>query len=489
MAINKVMDSIGNLLLDLTNDTITPDKVLEGYTFHDKSGELRAGTIRNNIPLSGYSPHLNEDNVVRFIDYDGTIVAEYTIAEANALTELPTLPNPTDVNFVVFEGWNHTLQEVQETTHSLCVGATYDTIDHHAHLMVTVVDLLNIQLYIYVTSRVEFTVDWGDGTITSHTMSSAQNVSHTYQEVGNYEIIFSKTSGNEIIYVSSSSRIGIYAAYLGSLTSFRLTDQFARPIKKVTVSNLSTAFVCSNYMGGDLKVLIIPKNLSANQSQALFDQGSIVEYVSFPKNFNNSIKANATMFEQGKNTPLRSLILPENLTSAVDTSGTTNVQINFPYLLRYFYMPAGLKVYYNSINVESKFLQNLVLPETSNIRQDGINTLTIRSYTLQEINITPRITSVIIAEYAGNVLKIPNTVKQIQLGGTTAFGSVSGPSLCGFRGILDLTAFEAPPVLSSGNILTIPSSIKIMVGTLSLYQNASNWSRLYALGLLEEVSE
>ena len=43
MAINKVVYG-GNVLIDLTADTITADKVLTGYTGHDKSGSPITGT-------------------------------------------------------------------------------------------------------------------------------------------------------------------------------------------------------------------------------------------------------------------------------------------------------------------------------------------------------------------------------------------------------------------------------------------------------------
>lgn len=43
MAINKVIYG-GEVLLDLTGDTVTPDKLLSGTTTHDKSGELIEGT-------------------------------------------------------------------------------------------------------------------------------------------------------------------------------------------------------------------------------------------------------------------------------------------------------------------------------------------------------------------------------------------------------------------------------------------------------------
>lgn len=44
MAINKV-DYGDQTLMDLTEDTVTEDKVLEGETFHDRSGNSRVGSL------------------------------------------------------------------------------------------------------------------------------------------------------------------------------------------------------------------------------------------------------------------------------------------------------------------------------------------------------------------------------------------------------------------------------------------------------------
>lgn len=43
MAVNKVIYG-GQSLIDLTGDTVAPDKVLTGFTTHDKSGEQITGT-------------------------------------------------------------------------------------------------------------------------------------------------------------------------------------------------------------------------------------------------------------------------------------------------------------------------------------------------------------------------------------------------------------------------------------------------------------
>lgn len=48
MAINKVIYG-GNTLIDLTGDTVTPDKILAGHTAHDKSGAVIEGTCTFDV--------------------------------------------------------------------------------------------------------------------------------------------------------------------------------------------------------------------------------------------------------------------------------------------------------------------------------------------------------------------------------------------------------------------------------------------------------
>ena len=44
MAVNKVVYN-AKVLLDLTSDSVTPDKLAEGVTAHDKSGNKITGTM------------------------------------------------------------------------------------------------------------------------------------------------------------------------------------------------------------------------------------------------------------------------------------------------------------------------------------------------------------------------------------------------------------------------------------------------------------
>ena len=47
MAVNKlIIDDV--VELDLTSDTVTADKLMSGYTAHDKSGALITGTMEDS---------------------------------------------------------------------------------------------------------------------------------------------------------------------------------------------------------------------------------------------------------------------------------------------------------------------------------------------------------------------------------------------------------------------------------------------------------
>lgn len=48
MAINKIQ--YGNtVLIDLTSDTVTADKLMQGYTAHDRTGALITGTATGGV--------------------------------------------------------------------------------------------------------------------------------------------------------------------------------------------------------------------------------------------------------------------------------------------------------------------------------------------------------------------------------------------------------------------------------------------------------
>lgn len=92
--INKVVYG-GTVLIDLTGDTVTADKVLKGYTAHDKSGETITGTCNYDVD--------SEDATVAVAEM---LVGKTAYARGSKITG--TMPN----NGAVKESISNKAQEV-----------------------------------------------------------------------------------------------------------------------------------------------------------------------------------------------------------------------------------------------------------------------------------------------------------------------------------------------------------------------------------------
>jgi len=126
---------------------------------------------------------------VNFYDYDGTCVHAYTVAEAQALSELPAGPEHPGL---VFQGWNWSLEGVKGLTRAMNIGAMYTTDDGTTRLYITLQEgRTSPMLGVGVNGTV--TVDWGDGTepnvLTGTDISTTKwTPEHAYAAPGDYVI-------------------------------------------------------------------------------------------------------------------------------------------------------------------------------------------------------------------------------------------------------------------------------------------------------------
>lgn len=132
---------------------------------------------------------------VNFYDYDGTRVAAYTLAEAQALTDLPEGPAHDGL---VFQGWNRTLADIRSLTRPMNVGASYITGDGKTRLYIHIPDTVRstVPLYFSQTAANGVTIDWGDGS-PAETLPGTGNVNttHLYAAEGDYVISLEAAEG------------------------------------------------------------------------------------------------------------------------------------------------------------------------------------------------------------------------------------------------------------------------------------------------------
>lgn len=84
MAVNKIVYA-GNSLIDLTDDTVTADKLSEGITAHDKSGNKITGTMSGSRPIYAVSGSftLAEDTKRIIVEHNLGVVPNFAVIYYN----------------------------------------------------------------------------------------------------------------------------------------------------------------------------------------------------------------------------------------------------------------------------------------------------------------------------------------------------------------------------------------------------------------------
>lgn len=174
------------VLIDLTEDTVTPATLKSGVTAHDASGAKITGTLDTAQP---------KESDINFWDYDGTLLYSWTLAELTTKTELPPLPSHDGL---ICQGWNWTLQDIKDAGRELDIGALYITDDGKTRLYVDVdTETWDDFVLNYWQSNINTTtVDWGDGT-TPETKNASSWIEHrhVYAASGSYVITMSVKEG------------------------------------------------------------------------------------------------------------------------------------------------------------------------------------------------------------------------------------------------------------------------------------------------------
>ena len=180
--------------------SVTPDAPYDALKKVDVTVDVASGGGGG-----GETPASAKWDDVTFIDYDGSVLYSYSLAEAQALTELPALPSHDGL---VCQGWNWTLEAIKALNRPVTVGAMYITDDGatRLHIRIATVGRMTVPLYIGQTVANGVSIDWGDGSA-AKTISGTGNVntSHTYAEPGDYVISLMPKDGCTLSFGDGSS--------------------------------------------------------------------------------------------------------------------------------------------------------------------------------------------------------------------------------------------------------------------------------------------
>ncbi len=215
---------------DVSDTTAVEADVKEGKIFHKANGDRAVGTLAEvtEAPLKD----------VNLIDYDGTCLYSYTLAEFANLTELPAAPTHDGL---VSEGWMYTLAQAKTQAASdgkLYVGHLYNTTDGRTRIKIRLTEgRLSPYLGLYINGTA--TVDWGDGsatsTVTGSSLTTVINTQHTYAIAGEYTIYLSvngtaRISGNasygQLLWANetASSTRSKNAVYMSAIVEVNIGD-------------------------------------------------------------------------------------------------------------------------------------------------------------------------------------------------------------------------------------------------------------------------
>lgn len=227
----------------------------------------------------GSSSHVARKDI-NFYDYDGTLLHSYTVAEAQALSELPELPTQDGL---ICQGWNFDLETIKAYNRAVDVGAMYITDDGKTRLYIHLEEgRTSPKVGLCVNGTV--TVDWGDGTeptvIKGTSLKTVvSTLNHEYANAGDY--VISLSVNGEMRLSGSTDTMHLLCQETGMN---RLNYYYASTIKRVEIgSNVTGLEMGAFYKCQEMSTVTIPNSVTTIGTYAFY-QCVNLSYVTIPSN-------------------------------------------------------------------------------------------------------------------------------------------------------------------------------------------------------------
>lgn len=397
-----------------------------------------------SIPSGGGGGSGDASKPVRFMDYDGSIVASYTPEEFAELTEMPANPSHDGLTA---QGWNWSITDAKAYVAEyglIDIGQMYVTDDGRTRLYVRMQGRLSPVLKLYLNDSSQLDIDWGDNTSHStftSTSAGYKSEQHTYASAGDYIISIGVTKGSFSLQSSTNPSTLLTEGYLNTIRKIEIGDDITignyafygcNSLSQITISNGITGIGDSAfYVCTLLSQITIPDGVTSIGASAFSDCYSL-SLVTIP----NSVTSIGTRAFGGCR--VSQVIIPD---------GVTNIGGNaFSFTL----------------------LSQITIP-------DGVTSIGdyafSNCYPLSLVTIPNSVTSIGESAFRGTPLSwvtIPNNVTSI---GKEAF------RYCNNLSYIKFTRNSPPTVSNSNAFWQISTDCKILVprGRLSAYTSATNY--------------
>ena len=396
---------------------------------------------------------------VNFYDYDGTLVASYTLAEAQALTTLPDGPTHDGLTF---QGWNWLLADLKTTNRKMNVGAMYITDDGKTRIYIHLEEGRTSPM-LGVCPNGTVTVDWGDGTTpdtltgtSTHTVKWTPN--HNYAAPGDYVIKLTVNGTMSVYGESSSNQYGAILRY--SSSADQRNHVYQNSVKRVEIGDGVTSIGRYAFQNCySLASITIPDGVTSIDSSAFYTCYSLTS-ITIPDGVTSiGNYAFSACYS------LASIAIPDSVTSI----GTYTFQNC--YSLASITIPDGVTSIGTYVLRNCYSLASITIP-------DGVTSIGTYAfyscYSLASIAIPDSVTSIGTYTfqncYSLASITIPDGVTSI---GTYAFKSCFGVAF------YDFSSHTAVPTLANTNAfqgIAADCEIRVPASLVNEWKAATNWA-------------
>ena len=408
---------------------------------------------------------------VNFLDFDGSLVAAYSLDELAQLSKIPAAPLHEGL---MSQGWNRTLEQLKSAGKPADVGAVYTTSDGATRLLLEVLSShRSVNLALMQSQANGVTIDWGDGSPTETLPGTgAIYPTHEYAAAGSYTVSLLPASTCDLVLGDNSYDNCVMGSILGASTSELAALRGVRLGRRIVVGKSAFAN-CSG-----LRDISMPTGL-ALLGELCFSNCAALQGIVLPASLEQigeyaflscyglrDVAFNSCSIGQGAFTDCRSLrsaCLPEGMTE-VFTEAFANCDG-----LNRISLPSSMDTLGTNSFYSCRGLTELKLPD--NITDIGDGAFTFCS-ALHSLQLGSGLLSI-----GGDAFSSCNALAEVTIPasvtsiGSDAFGYCFGLAAC-------RVLAEAPPVIDGPVFSQAPDGFVILVPASSVeaYKAAEGWS-------------